>query len=499
MNLAFRRKYKLLITFLLIIESFMLFLVYKSFNNRDNSFEEVNIKQTIDNNMFAIMIQNDSGKYEESSINSWPTKGYVFNSALSSCIDNNGNELKNVLTFSDGIAKIKTHKSTYCYLYFDMFKENLSELVMNLGENNGVYHEYIEVATNNAVWTTLTEDEYIVNSNDETWPFVFNDGMWNSNHDNNCGWDEHGISISPKDEGHYQFCLNSSGYNQYISFNGVNFITVNNERAQDFDFSSAIKCYDLGKIDSSDIIKVLNPNCGETRFYMQKTDNYSSIDLGYKYKGSNPNNYIKLSGSDDLWRIIGVENGGSIGLDASKYYTKIIMNDSYLERKYNLSSYEQSSPYQTFVDYQQNNTIYFLNNDNTLLSKVENYTVDSAIWYYANQTLFNDGIQYLKERKSSGYTGKVGLPYISDYQYAPWMFGYNEFVGAYCYGYFSDVRVTNSAMYVNVSKNFDCIRGEYTHGEGYDTDSYSVRPVIYLDYDFAITGGTGTASDPYTN
>ena len=70
---------------------------------------------------FAIMVQNENG-YEEyiSEDNTWPSEGYDFKEAK--CLDNKGSEVNSTVTYNDGKVTLKTNKTVFCTLYFDMEK-----------------------------------------------------------------------------------------------------------------------------------------------------------------------------------------------------------------------------------------------------------------------------------------------------------------------------------------------------------------------------------------
>ena len=57
------------VVFLIIIEGIFIFLSYKSFNNKEiNLSDEVKLKDIVNkNNMFAIMVDDGTGKYTEKS------------------------------------------------------------------------------------------------------------------------------------------------------------------------------------------------------------------------------------------------------------------------------------------------------------------------------------------------------------------------------------------------------------------------------------------------
>jgi len=82
--------------------------------------ESVNLKSDKDNSMFAIMLEQDDGTYKEDISNTWPTSGYTYNESMSGCIDGNGNEIENSLSYNTDTknVSIRTKEASYCYLYF---------------------------------------------------------------------------------------------------------------------------------------------------------------------------------------------------------------------------------------------------------------------------------------------------------------------------------------------------------------------------------------------
>ena len=111
----------IVILVLVIIESCTLFLMYKSYGNKNTNLDEVNLNIN-NSNMFAIMLEQDDGTYKEDTTSTWPTSGYTYNESMSGCIDINGNKLDGVLSYdtSTNIANVNTTNTSYCYLYFSL-------------------------------------------------------------------------------------------------------------------------------------------------------------------------------------------------------------------------------------------------------------------------------------------------------------------------------------------------------------------------------------------
>ena len=113
-------------------------------NNSKVINNNVEIKEDkTNNNLLSIMLETEdsSGKYQTSTLSTWPADGYKYNSQLSYC-ENGGtlfwDEESNALSFNG-------NKSEKCYIYFDIYNPTLTEYVINKytgtqGENNIYYH-----------------------------------------------------------------------------------------------------------------------------------------------------------------------------------------------------------------------------------------------------------------------------------------------------------------------------------------------------------------------
>ena len=129
---------------LTIILLFSLCLLTYNFYN-DSSIDDTSINNIKSQNMLSIMLETDSGsgQYEMTSLSSWPTDGYVFNSELSKC--ENGGTLS-----WDKINKrveFSGNNIDNCYVYFDVDASmSLAEYVISQytgtqGVNGIYYHD----------------------------------------------------------------------------------------------------------------------------------------------------------------------------------------------------------------------------------------------------------------------------------------------------------------------------------------------------------------------
>ena len=93
----------IIISILLTIELFTVFLMWKSNGENNVVLENVNLKNELVNKKsnLAIMLGDKEGIYTESSDSTFPSNlKYNYNSERSGCIDINGNEIVNALTMT---------------------------------------------------------------------------------------------------------------------------------------------------------------------------------------------------------------------------------------------------------------------------------------------------------------------------------------------------------------------------------------------------------------
>ena len=111
----------------LIIMAGVVFII----NRKDYSNELVlnNDKNLISNSFLTLMLEQSDGTYQESTSNTWPGEGYIFNSELSKC--QNGGELD--YDSENNKVILYSNKSDGCYVYFDLYTKPTINSI-NLGE-----------------------------------------------------------------------------------------------------------------------------------------------------------------------------------------------------------------------------------------------------------------------------------------------------------------------------------------------------------------------------
>jgi hypothetical protein len=116
--------YNTIVIVLIVIASISIFLMYKTLDYNDYTLDVVALKEVLTpkKETLAILIEQENGDYLESESNSWPTDDYVYNPTKSGCVDKDGNEINEALSFDTNTnkASIRTIKSLQCYLYFDI-------------------------------------------------------------------------------------------------------------------------------------------------------------------------------------------------------------------------------------------------------------------------------------------------------------------------------------------------------------------------------------------
>ena len=215
---------KVLIVTLSLVAILSIFLTYKAYMNKPVMLDDIKYSEnTINKKKFGIFVEkssysSESDKYEVYSGTTWPGEGYVFNSTLSMCFDNDGIAISNALSYNQGAINITTSKTAYCYVYFDISTgmtglqlvasnpDNLSSsLVGGLNRYQGTYdvvdNNYICFGTDDEETCTNDTDHYMyriigVNSSGQIEVIkkeALNEGYkW---HDDSVAYDERGNNV----------------------------------------------------------------------------------------------------------------------------------------------------------------------------------------------------------------------------------------------------------------------------------------------------------------
>ena len=353
-----------------------------------------------------------------------------------------------------------------------------------------------EVSFAGGLWATNAPTWYYYNSANgsstgSTWWWLLSPYRWNGNHA-------------------YVFRVGGSSYPGYLDGSYVNF---------------AIGARPVISL-KSDVLYKTGDGSAESPYEIQETpDTISDVvkanavnENGYRYEGSDPNNYIQMQKSDgttEMWRIIGLFPDGESGENVIRVrkvgYESAAYDTNQTNHWPNTTLYTTLSSTYTLVNYKNTvNYKMYLGGSNNLY----NYT--SANLYDMERMLNSKGeagkTSSTSYNSATTYVGSVGLMYPSDYGYAVLASDCARTINPSNYSGTSAC-YTNNWLYQGSSDiqwlispkpslvNIACI----VNGSGYVlnfnstavvTNSGSFSPVIALKSDVVVTG-SGTQSDPY--
>ena len=447
-----------IISIVMVLGVFSLVLLNNKLSNKETQLDEVKLKENkVNNKGFAIMIQKEDGTgydvYEE---NTWPTEGYEFNSELSGCIDNYGSIVENSMTYDKdtNIITVDTGVTSSCYVYFDLDKD---APIVSATVNN-----------NNSTNATMT-----INSN-ETGTYCVNTSstitdMSNCVFNGNITKDVSVTTSIFSTGGDYYVHVKDSAGNIGISSKIT--ITIGTPLGQ-YIIDSSISGLDK-TIITGDTLYRFSGTSGNTGI-----SNY--ICLGTTSKCS--------SGSDNMYRIIGVE--------PSTGYVKVIKQTKYgsntkWHSNINGSTWLESNAYSTMTTWY--NSVSFKS------------MIVSHKWNIGDFTSYpTTRANALSVDTGNSTTAYVGMLSLSDYYLAyrgnqDWGSNYSNYTSNWIHlannGNTSDHEWTMS--------NYDNYYAWYIAPYGYVENNYfmtvehAVRPVFYLNSTVNRISGSGTSTDPF--
>ncbi len=122
--------------------------------NEESELYEVKLQDDNKKDL-AIMVEQLDKSYKEN--NKIPYKGYTLNKEKTKCIDNNGNEVEEDITYENGTITISTDRTIYCYLYFDR-KEEIEDLS---GQNHNGKNYAVEWTEKGITTSTKDANGYV--------------------------------------------------------------------------------------------------------------------------------------------------------------------------------------------------------------------------------------------------------------------------------------------------------------------------------------------------
>jgi len=242
--------------------------------------------------------------------------------------------------------------------------------------------------------------------------------------------------------------------------------------------------------------------------------NYEVTD--YRYIGVNPKNYVTFN--NELWRIIGVftvEDGNGNQEQRIKIVRNEKLSSNMKWNSNNVNEWKDAS-LQKYLNGTNAGDYY-----NGLSETTKSMIADTKYYLGGSSTYdnlkgedyynFERGETTYQNSRQTNWTGKIALMYPSDYSYT-----YALGVDNTCYtdGYDCDSSSgkTNGWIYNTNSNSYqwllspDSVHGYsafylgdsgYVDGSNLVTNSYGVRPSLYLISDIKIDSGEGTEQSPY--
>ena len=202
--------------------------------------------------------------------------------------------------------------------------------------------------------------------------------------------------------------------------------------------------------------------------------NLVKVGQDYYYQGLNPNNYVKIEGSDLIWRVLSINKDKSIKLIA----TGESVNSTLLSTSvFNSSSYKNSVDIKTDLEAE-------LQDINSNIIKEE------SVFSVGNVTdLTADYNVMASEEKQTDYTGKIGVITPSEYLKTFSKSTNNSYL-----------KPTGSSTYwtMNYKDNKHIIiDSEGLKEVDIDTTTRGVYAIIDISANVIKKSGTGISSDPY--
>ena len=261
-----------------------------------------------------------------------------------------------------------------------------------------------------------------------------------------------------------------------------------------------------------------------------------TADNNLRYIGRDPNNYVYFNCADynnpssstcELWRIIGIFNENSHGINGEKLI-KIIKINSLGDIAWDSADTNNWST----ASLQKTLNGDYLNGSGSYASTgIKNDTTRNMIanvtWKLGGSSTNNDvtaSMFYERERGTTVYSGrpttwqgKIALMYPSDYGYATSggsttnreaclakeLYNWDSSSYSDCKNndwiFNNDYQWTLTPRSVNSNYVFNVYNTGYVYGRSYYAYlSLGVRPSVYLTSNVSISGGDGTVNSPYT-
>ena len=430
-------------------------------NNKDTNIYNNNVSNNTNNGFLTLMLEQDDGSYKESTSNTWPESGYIYNSNLSKC--ENGSTL--IYNEETNTVNLKASVSDRCYVYFD---------------------KYINPVVNSVSATSVSNDSITVSVSATSGTSSISRYYYSSNN---------GSSYSNSTSNTYTFSGLSSGTTYQIR---VYVIDSNGEKSNEYSISvetdSVTYICNTGTNLATCIKNQYTSQGANGLYYHTSSLANSAGDNSYRYAGANPNNYICFGSdaatcpTDNLYRIIGVFDD-EVKLikinDIGKYYyasmDETYWDDSYFNEVLNVTYYKKFS-----------------------LSWQNKISTHNFFW--APSSIIDPAVTvkqfYDKEMKNhTSLSIKIGLMYVSDYGFAAsnsyWTTSLDNYASAtdnnWLYLGLDEFTMTVDLRYMY---NMFLILSNGVISSSYTGIEHYIRPTFYLTSSTTYVSGSGSSTDP---
>ena len=449
-KIAKNRKYILMVLAILILATLYVGMKYLM-RPKYEPLPVVKLKDKETNKKkFAVMVQNGDS-YEEytSEDGKWPSEDdYEFKEAK--CIDNNGSLVNNAVTFESGKVTLKTNKTVYCTLYFDLSIPRAPLEVLRKNDTNKVLSEDIVGGMYRFQGVATVEQE------DRTHKVVDNNYI--------CFGTNNKVDCTNKETGYDKYMYRIIGITEAGQLYLIKMKGIETNSSKTFGFGFCSPCSagsywtSVGSYLNSDGMssgKFVNNQRYE---YMVEGNPWYSIIENHTWKYGNiiniSNNGKTIYNSENAWSS---NNSAKIGL--------MYLHDYYL-------AYDNARNW--YTDYDTSNWMHFVNNNNTTGASEEILIPNSrstSCTYYCDGKCECAGTSVTAMPRSS-------VPKINSME----LRSNDSSINA-----ISTLSGSQSVPYVIQSS-----------GRPYEsTEDGLARPTFYLSSSTTIKSGKGYINDPY--
>ena len=161
-----KQQKRTLVIALILIELLLIIGAYISYNNKNLDKYVFGNISTTDSGLFAVMIEDSNGNYQQSTDNNFPGYEYFYNQTKSGCMSSSGKQIEDSLLYDQDNKKatVKASETSLCYLYFDKYKTtSFADQLIDSGElwHSGLEGDGYRYTGSGAVGTSTNPNNFI--------------------------------------------------------------------------------------------------------------------------------------------------------------------------------------------------------------------------------------------------------------------------------------------------------------------------------------------------